>query len=146
MFLFKIKEINEIQLDYLNIKSMCKKVENEFFFELMELFLKNKNLKEQLNNLKRDVQLNNQILNSTMNVLQQEEKNKSKLDQKCIIINLIQKTNYFYGIASFFFCILVNEIKDTSTQQKEDINSSRIVDYTHEIEVKTDQFKTEEYK
>ena len=81
------KEINEIQLDHLNIKSICKKVENEFFFQLMELFLKNKNLKEQLSNLKRDVQLNNQILNSTITILQQEEKNKSKLDQKCICFN-----------------------------------------------------------
>jgi hypothetical protein len=85
-FLFN-KEINEIQLDHLNIKSICKKVENEFFFQLMELFLKNKNLKEQLSNLKRDVQLNNQILNSTITILQQEEKNKSKLDQKCICFN-----------------------------------------------------------
>ncbi len=39
----------------------------------------------------------------------------------------------------------MNEIKETSTQQKDDINSSRIVDYTHEIESKTVLFKTEEY-
>jgi hypothetical protein len=93
-------------LDYLNIKSICKKTENEFFFQLMDLFLKNKNLKEQLNNLKRDVQLNNQILNSNLAILQKEEKDKSKLDQKCIIFIYNFKHLFLnYLIKSLFFII-----------------------------------------
>ena len=60
-------------------------LENEIKNKLTELIVKNKLLKDQVKNLKSDVQLYKEILNSTQLTIHQEEKNGLKLGQRCIL-------------------------------------------------------------
>jgi hypothetical protein len=74
-------------LEFFKLKTLCKNVENQFFFNLFDPLIKNKHLKDQLANLKKESHASAQKLSSLEALLQQEEKNKQKLEQKRTFIS-----------------------------------------------------------
>ncbi len=140
--------VSEFESEAESIKQLYKEAEKKFFLRFYELSLQNKHLKMELNDILSKIQLANQNLNTFTVLLQQEQK---KLEQKCIISIFVVSEIQLLELTSEILFFSGNDLKALSNEksnqdfQTDSNTETKLLDYTKQIEAKSELFREEEF-